>query len=145
MPSQLTVRAENHGGMLVTAGDGVHGLTMDYPMPGADSDALAGLTPLRVLLASLAGCSANSMAVLLRKMRQPLSAVEVEACGLRRDEHPTVFTEISLTFTVRGAGVDSAAVQKALTLSEEQICPVWAMLKPGTPIAATFTVVEDRG
>ena len=26
-------------------------------------------------------------------------------------------------------------------LSEAQICPVWAMLKAGTPVSSSFTVV----
>jgi len=129
--------------MIVTAGDGRHTVTMDYPMPGAESEELAGLTPLRMLLASLAACSGNSLAVLLRKMRQPVGEVEVDARGLRRDVHPSVITEIALEFTVHGAGVESAAVEKALAISEEQMCPVWAMLKDGTPIIATYCVVEE--
>lgn len=144
MPTELVVHAVNRGGMIVTAGDDHHTVTMDYPMPGAESEELAGLTPLRMLLASLAACSGNSLAVLLRKMRQPVAEVEVDARGLRRDEHPTVITEIALEFTVRGAGVEPAAVEKALAISEEQVCPVWAMLKGATPITATYRVVEDQ-
>jgi uncharacterized OsmC-like protein len=119
MPTELAIHTVNRGGMIVTAGDGRHTVTMDYPMPGAESEDLAGLTPLRMLLASLA------------------------ARGLRRDEHPTVITEIALEFTAHGAGVESAAVEKALAISEEQMCPVWAMLKDGTPIIATYCVVEE--
>ena len=54
-----------------------------------------------------------------------------------------MITEIALEFTVHGAGVESAAVEKALAISEEQVCPVWAMLKDGTPITATYCVVPD--
>jgi putative redox protein len=143
MPTELTIHAVNRGGMVVTAGDGRHTVTMDYPMPGTESEKLAGLTPLRMLLASLAACSGNTLAVLLRKMRQPVGDVEVDARGLRREEHPTVITEIALEFTVHGAGVEPAAVEKALAISEEQMCPVWAMLKDGTPIIATYCVVEE--
>jgi uncharacterized OsmC-like protein len=138
MPTELTVHAENRGGMVVTATDGVHTLTMDYPMPGDEDRELAGLTPLRLLLASLGGCSCNALAVLLRKMRQPVTSVAVDVRGVRRDEHPTVITQIDLAFTVCGDGVDEAAVQKALMLAEEQICPVWAMVSPGTPVTASF-------
>ena len=111
--------------------------------PGAESEKLAGLTPLRMLLASLAACSGNTLAVLLRKMRQPVGDVEVDARGLRREEHPTVIAEIALEFTVHGAGVEPAAVEKALAISDEQVCPVWAMLKGGTPTASTYRIVED--
>jgi uncharacterized OsmC-like protein len=54
-----------------------------------------------------------------------------------------VIAEIALEFTVHGAGVEPAAVEKALAISEEQVCPVWAMLKSGTPIASTYHIVED--
>lgn len=142
MPTQAQVHAVHEGGMRISAGDGEHTITMDYPIPGADAE-LAGLTPLRTLLASLAGCSGNALAVLLAKMRQPVSGIEVDACAVRRDEHPTVYTEIALEFTVRGEGVDPAAVERAVALADEQICPVWAMLKPGTPITATCRVLDD--
>ena len=144
MLTELTIHAVNRGGMVVTAGDGRHTVTMDYPMPGTESEKLAGLTPLRMLLASLAACSGNTLAVLLRKMRQPVGDVEVDARGLRREEHPTVIAEIALEFTVHGAGVEPAAVEKALAISEEQVCPVWAMLKGGTPITATYRIEADE-
>jgi putative redox protein len=143
MPSELHIHAENHGGMQVTAGDGIHSVTMDYAMADDEGTELAGLTPLRMLLASLAACSVNSLAALLRRMDQPVDAVEVDVRGLRRDEHPTVITEISLEFVVRGGGVDPAAVERALAISEERICPVWAMLKPGTQIAAMWRLESE--
>jgi uncharacterized OsmC-like protein len=38
--------------------------------------------------------------------------------------------------------VDPARVEHALALSESTICPVWAMLKPGTPVTSSFTVAK---
>lgn len=145
MPSELSVHAVQQGPMefKITAGD--HEVTVDYPLPGSGAagepgaDGLKGMTPLRLLLASLAGCSGSSVAALLRRDGQPVERVEVQARGRRRDEHPTVITDIDLAFTVYG-DVDPARVEHALRLSEGQICPVWAMLKTGTPISSTFTV-----
>ncbi len=142
MPGAAHIHAVNEGGWVVSAGDGEHLIIMDYPAPGGDSE-LVGLTPLKVLLASLAGCSGNTLAALLRKMRQPVVAVEVDVRAQRRDEHPTVYTEIALQFTVRGSGVEAAAVERALALSEDSICPVWAMLKDGTPITASYCIVDE--
>jgi len=142
MPQELHVHAVNEKGMRVAATDGTHTVVMDYPMPGDEVDP-AGLTPLRTLLASLCACSATSVGFLLRKMKQPVTKIEVDALGQRRDEHPTVITEIALEFVVHGDGVDAAAVERALKTSEEQLCPVWAMLRPGTPITSTFRLAED--
>ena len=33
MPTELAIHAVNRGGMVVTAGDGRHTVTMDYPTP----------------------------------------------------------------------------------------------------------------
>ena len=67
-------------------------------------------------------------------MKQPFTGLTVEARGKRRDEHPTVLTEIALEFVITGAGTDPDRVAQALKMAEEQLCPVWAMLKGGTPI-----------
>lgn len=139
MPSELAVHAVQQGPMEFAISDGEHAVTIDYPLPGSDGP-MQGMTPLRLLLASLAGCSASSIAVLLRRDEQPVTGIEVTARGQRRDEHPTVITSINLEFVVHGA-VDPARVEHALTLSEQTICPVWAMLKTGTPITSSFSVV----
>ena len=141
MPTEALVHAVHEGGMRITADDGEHSITMDYPMPGA-ATGLAGIAPLKVLLASLAGCSGTTLALVLGKMRQPVSGIEVDVRAVRRDEHPTVYTEIALEFTVTGAGVDPTAVERAIAVAEEQLCPVWAMLKDGTPIRTSYRVVE---
>jgi putative redox protein len=117
---------------------GVHTVAVDYPPPLGDGD---GFTGLQLLLLSLAGCSGTSVAGLLRRMKQPVAGMEVKATAERRDEHPTVLTTIHLEFLVSGSGVDPAAVKRAIALSEKQFCPVWAMLKAGTPISSTFEIV----
>ena len=35
----------------------------------------------------------------------------------------------------------TARVARALAPCEAQVCPVWAMLKPGTPVSSSYTVV----
>jgi putative redox protein len=139
MNSELTVRAVHAGGMRVRASNGTFHLLMDYPME--PDQIAAGPTPLTVLLESLAACSLNSVLVVLKKMQQPVAGLEVEVRALRRTEHPTVLTGISLDFAVSGDGVDPAAMTRALQLSEERLCPVWNMLKASTSIKAGFHFV----
>jgi len=139
MPTELVVRAVREGGMRFAATAGEHAVTLDYPLRPGETG--AGPTPLQMILASLAACSGSTVALVLERMRQPLGGLEVEARGLRSDEHPTVLTEIALEFVLRGSGLDPEAVQRALTAAENQLCPVWVMLKAGTPITASFRVV----
>jgi putative redox protein len=155
MPSELTVRATHCGGMRIDASCGEYTVQLDYPAPAglpvlryegdcaSPDGACEGFTPLQLLLASLAGCAGNTMALLLARGAQPVNGIEVTARGTRRDEHPTVLTAIDLEFTIHGGDVDEAAVRRALAVADEQLCPVWAMLKPGTPIGATYTIVPD--
>ena len=136
MKTELTIRAVHEGGMRARATNGTFDLLMDYPLEPDQS--ASGPTPLTVLLESLAACSLNSLMMVLKKMHQPVAGLEVEVRALRRTEHPTVLTGISLEFAVRGDGVEDAAVTRAIQMSEERLCPVWNMLKTGTPIKAGF-------
>jgi putative redox protein len=139
MPSELTVDAVHQGGMCFTTTAGEHRITSDYPLQPGETG--AGATPLQLLLTSLVACSGSTLALVLKRMEQPVEGLEVHARATRRDEHPTVLTEIALEFVVHGAGVDEKAVGRALAVTEGQLCPVWVMLRPGTPITATFRVV----
>ena len=139
MKTELTVHAIHRGAMRVLASDGEFRVAMDYPM--SDGESTTGPTPLTMLLASLAACSLNSVAIILKKMQQPLAELGVEARGTRQTEHPTVLTDISLEFTVKG-DIDPAAMARALQLSEERLCPVWNMLKASTSIKAGFQVQQ---
>ena len=138
MTGELSVHAVYLDGMRVLAEAGNHRILTDYPLPpGRPAE---GFTSLELLLASLTTCAANSVLALLKpKMNQPISGLEVRAYGGRREEHPTVLTQISLEFLIKGA-VDPEAVTKSLRIAEEQLCPVWNMLKGSTPITATYRI-----
>jgi putative redox protein len=140
MQTELMVRAIHDGGMRVRASDGEFHVLMDYAMESGDP--VIGPTPLTMLLASLAACSANSVMAVLKRMQQPVTGLEIEAHGLRSTEHPTVLKEITLRFFVKGEDVDPAAVSRALQLSEERLCPVWNMLKTSTAIKADYQVEQ---
>lgn len=140
MTTELCVRAVRETGMCFTASTGQHSVCLDYPLgPGAT----AGPTPLEMLLTSLAVCAGSTVSLVLERMKQPLTGMTVEAKGTRREEHPTVLTAIALEFEVAGAGIEADRVAHALAVAEGQLCPVWAMLKAGTPITATFRLVES--
>ena len=140
MPSELVIQADYEGGMKLTAGDGEHTVTMDYPLePG---QTVAGLTPLKLLLASLAGCAGNTVPMLLAKRGQALRGLQVTARAERRDEHPTVLTRIDVEFVLHGDDLDPEVVEHCITLADEKLCPVWAMIRPATPIFTTYRI-ED--
>jgi len=139
VPTELRIHAVYDGGLRMTATNGEHTVKTDYPLK-ADEPAV-GLKPMELLLVSLGTCGGSVVGSLLGRMNQPVVGVEVDVRGQRRDEHPTVFTSIAVEFVVRGKGVEPAAVEKAIAQAEGRLCPVWAMLRPGTAIRTSYRIV----
>lgn len=98
-------------------------------------------TPLEMLMASLAACAANTLnLVLSRKMGATVDDLEVSVGSEKRGDHPTILTRIELGYHLRGEGLDVGLVERAVRLAEDQLCPVLAMLRPGTTITSTWDV-----
>jgi uncharacterized OsmC-like protein len=134
MRTDLSVRARHLGEMRVDVDVRGHILPMDYPAAeGREA------TPLEVLLASLAACAANTLnLVLCRKMGAKIASLHVEAKAQRREEHPTILTNIELVYHLRGDILAPEMVDRALHIAEEQLCPILAMLRPGAEISSTW-------
>jgi putative redox protein len=125
--------------------DGVSGragrsVAIDFAPEGEEVD---GFSPLELLLTSLAGCSGQVVVGLLKRMGQEVKGLTVQAHGIKKEIHPTVLTSIELDFEFRGGRVDGPSVEKALQLSEERFCPVWAMVKAATLIKATYRLMAE--
>lgn len=134
MRTDLSVRAVHLGDMRSDVYVRGNVLSMDYPAEGDNSP-----TPLEVLLSSLAACAANTLnLVLCRRMNARLDSIEVEAKAERRSEHPTILTDIELLYRLRGEDLTAETVERALRMAEDTLCPVYAMLKPGTRISSSW-------
>jgi putative redox protein len=114
-------------------------ITIDYTPPLGDGQ---GYMPLELLLISLAACSGSTVAALLRKMRKNVSGLKVNAKGTRRVVHPTSFDSIFLEFVLTSPDAEAADIQKAIQLSEEAYCPVWALLKNNVEIAYEYKIID---
>lgn len=106
-------------------------------------EGMAGATPADALLAALGGCAAMDVIDILRKKRQKITAYRVVVDGDRREEHPRVFTRITVHHLVSGHGVSEAAVRDAIRLSDEKYCTVHAMLAPATDLVSSWEIHED--
>lgn len=114
-------------------------ITMDYVPPHGDGQ---GYMPLELLLMSLAACSGGTIAMLLRKSGKTISGVTVNAKGIRREQHPTSFHKIILEFILHSGDSGDADIQKAIQLSEQSFCPVWAMLKNNVKIVTEYKIMK---
>ncbi len=116
-----------------------HGpIDFDYVPPYGDSE---GVMPLEMFLMDLAVCSASSIKLVLEQMKKTINGLEGKAVGNRRDEHPTCFDAIAIEYTIHSPDADSASVDRAIALSKEKLCPVWAMINPNVKIETHYTIV----
>ena len=56
----------------------------------------AAVRPKEALLAALAGCTSMDVASILRKKRQSAAGYEIAVSGESADEHPRVFTAVTV-------------------------------------------------
>jgi putative redox protein len=90
-------------------------------------------SPMELVLLALCGCTASDVVGILRKKREPFTALEVRAKAERADGYPAVYTSIHLTYSVRGP-VARKAMEDAVRLSKEKYCSVSAMLEKSAKI-----------
>jgi len=98
-------------------------------------------SPMELALIALCGCTASDVIGILRKKREPFTALEVHATGERASDYPSVYTEIHLTYRVRGQ-VSKKAMEDAVHLSKEKYCSVSAMLEKTAKITYTIEHAE---
>jgi putative redox protein len=95
--------------------------------------------PMELVLMGLCACTATDVVSILRKKREPFTAIEVRAEAERATEPPAVYTRIKLIYAVSGQ-VSRKAVEDAVRLSEEKYCSVAAMLKSTAKITAEIVL-----
>ncbi len=115
-----------------------HALIVD-----ADRERNTGSGPMELVLIGLCACTATDVTSILRKKREPFTALEVSAQARRAAEPPTVYEWIRLTYRV-GGKVSRKAVEDAVRLSKEKYCSVSAMLQK-TATMEFEIVLSDAG
>ena len=95
----------------------------------------AGPTPKEILLAGIAGCSGMDIVSLLKKMRQPLAALQIETKTTTTEgAHPVIFARVDVEYHATGDGLDAAKVADAVKKSMTKYCGVSAMISKASPI-----------
>lgn len=120
------------GGMAFRAEADGHSFPVDASADVGGED--TGPRPKSLLLTALAGCTAMDVVAILDKMRLVPNSMVVEARAEIRDEHPRVFTGITLLYRLSG-DLPPDRVVRAIQLSQDKYCSVTAMLRPAVPIA----------
>ena len=102
-----------------------------------DSRSKAGPSPMQALAAALAGCMAMDVVSILVKGRHPLEGLRGVLTGMRADDPPSRFTEMSLVLHVEG-DVPSEAIERAIQLSKDKYCSVWHSLRQDISLTTSY-------
>jgi putative redox protein len=126
----------HEGGMRFTARTGT-GRTIVF---GDDISANEN-SPVEIVTAALAACSAMDVVSILIKKRQVIESYTITVTGVQREDYPQVLTRVDLLHEVVGPDITEAAVRRCIELSATKYCPVNAMLSAGaTEIHHAFRV-----
>jgi putative redox protein len=141
MAEVMTAQATLEKGMRFDAVSGSdHHVTLDADEHGGGEN--KGFRPMELLLVGLAGCTGMDVISILRKKRQDVTGYEVHVQGVRAEEHPMVFVEITVEHIVIGHHIQPEAVARAIALSEERYCGAGAMLGKVAHLTHTYRIVE---
>lgn len=95
-----------------------------------------------LLTMSLVGCSSYDVVEILEKQRQELTQLNVSAEAVQDETPPWKFRKIHIHYQAVGKGLDPEKVRKAVQLSEEKYCSVYATLKEVIEITHDVEVLE---
>jgi len=104
-----------------------------------------GPKPIELVAVALAGCTAFDVVTILRqKYHQRVTGYEVRVEADQAERPPQVFTGVRIHHVVTGFGIDSAAIEEAIRLSEEKYCSVGAMVKQTANLHTTYEIVKEK-
>ena len=104
----------------------------------------SALTPVEMLLVSVAACTAADVVSILEKKRQVVTDYRVEITGDRSEKHPRAFTRFHIHHIVYGHDVSEQDVKQAIELSDMKYCRVAATVRPTAKITTSFEIIESE-
>ena len=121
--------------------EGELGHQIDLDARYDDGTISLGPTPVELLLSSVGGCTGMDVISILKKMRQNVTALNLEVSGEKNDGYPQRLKEIHVHFHFEGE-IDPAKAAKAIQLSMEQYCTVSNSL--GVKVNYSLEVVHHK-
>ena len=112
-------------GMSFTATINGHKLVMDTTADDGGLD--TGPSPKRLMLASLAGCTGIDIVSILNKMKVSFSDFSISTQASLTAENPKIYDHVKITYKIKMAEEDKPKMIKAVDLSKDKYCGVYAM------------------
>ena len=113
--------------MAFTASINYHQVKMDTTADDGGED--SGPSPKKLMLASLAGCTGIDIVSILNKMKVAFTDFSIGVHAALTAEHPKTYNYVKMTYKIKLAEEDKSKMIKAVSLSTEKYCGVFAMFK----------------
>ncbi len=94
-----------------------------------------GPRPKPLLLSGLGGCTGMDVVSLLKKMKMPFDSFSLEIEGETAEEQPKPYKSITIRYIFKGDKLDREKIDKAIALSLDRYCGVYAMLSKAAQIS----------
>ena len=104
-----------------------------------------GVRPMEMLLLGLGGCTAFDVVMILERMREKVTGLDIALEGERASEDPKVFTHVKIIYKVTGRNLKPANVERAVNLSAEKYCSASIMFGKTARIEHAFEIIEEDG
>lgn len=101
-----------------------------------------GVRPMEMMLLGLGGCTAFDIVMILERMRETVTGLDIALEAERASEDPKVFTHVKMIYKVKGRGLKPANVERAVSLSAEKYCSASAMFEKTAKIEHSFEIIE---
>jgi putative redox protein len=98
-----------------------------------------GVSPMEMTAMAVGGCSSIDILMILEKQRQLVDSFAVQVDAERADDHPRVFTDVHVHYTLTG-DADPAKVRRAIDLSLDTYCSVSKMVDATAAVTYAFTL-----
>lgn len=134
----MDVQLKRKGEMHFEATASAHTIELDGSPQFGGVD--AGMRPMELFLAALAGCSSMDVVHILKRSRCEVTSFSVEVKGERADVFPAVFTDIHLHYKISGE-VTEKKVARAVHLAVDKQCSVREMIRGNVEVTHSFEIV----
>jgi putative redox protein len=103
-----------------------------------------GVNGADLLPLSLIGCTAWDVISILQKQRQQVSHFAAMAESVREDDPPWRFLKIHIHYQFSGKGLNPELIRKAIDLTENKYCSIYATLRQAVELVSDFEIVEEN-
>ena len=118
-----------------------HAIVMDgAPEAGGRN---IGVRPMEMLLLGLGGCTAFDIVMILERMREKVTGLDIALEADRATEDPKVFTHVKLIYKIKGRNLKPANVERAVNLSAEKYCSASAMFGKTAKIEHSWEIADE--